>query len=435
MSSFSERHALKAAAGLDALESPLKPARLESLHQPQPRRPPALATILRLPSPSQTSNVEDWLASLDQDRQQHSKSDSHLTRISRFFQSTRILSELKSEMPKKPTSPDLPSESSPESRATCSLVGALGYRNRNLAHNNIHFRHMDETLPEHVQGLVDDMFKERQSPEPEFEDIRNDTNLSNLCDVNGSEIAVANYFKEHIFEDPDDYRRLKGLGRTEAFYPMRIEHVPSSYDPEISLPVSQPKPDILYGYSWEAFTSRQQRQFRTMNYTEYTANDEGLTYPFFVIEIKGDGFGPTAGSLWVATNQCIGGAVTCINMVEKLNRYIERLPMSTVSPVDTTVFSIAMNGSEARLLVSWKEGDGSGGIYYTQQIKGFLVYWPEHYLLFRRFIRNVLEWGRDRRRTQIGAFLDAVLEESQKKRKLTAMFQDAIERDSKRSSR
>jgi hypothetical protein len=277
------------------------------------------------------------------------------------------------------------------------------------------------------------MFKERQSPEPEVEDIRNDTNLSDLSVVNGAEPLVTSHFKKHIFEDPRDSRRLKGLGRTEAIYPMRKEHVPSSYDPEISLPVSQLKPDILYGYSWEAFTSTQQRQFMTMNDTEYTANSQGLIYPFLVIEFKGDGPGPTAGSLWVAENQCVGRAVTCINMAEKLNRYIERLPMSTVSPVDTTVFSIAMNGSEARLLVSWKEGDGSGGIYYTQQIEGFLVYRPKEYLLFRRFVRNVLEWGRDRRRAQIGAFLDAVLEESRKKRKLDAMSQDAIERDSKRS--
>ncbi|KIX92568.1 uncharacterized protein Z520_11744 [Fonsecaea multimorphosa CBS 102226] len=434
MSSFSESHAPKAAAGLDTLESPIMPARLESLHQPQPHRPPALATILHFPKPSQTSKVEDWLASLDEGRRQHSKSDSHLTRICRFFQPTRILSEL--EMPKKPTSPD-PSldpspETNPETRASCSLVGAPRYRERNLDHNNIQLRSMREKLPEHVQGLVDDMFKERQSPEPEAEDIRKDTNLTNLSDVTGTESLVTKYFKKNIFEDPTDSRRLEGLGMTEEPLPIHREHIPSSNDSEINLPVSQPKPDILYGYFWNDFTSGQQRQFKNMNDIEYTANSQGLIYPFFVIEIKGDGLGPTAGSLWVATNQCLGGAATCINMAEKLNRYIEQLSMSsTVSPVDTTVFSIAMNGSEARLLVSWKEDDGSGRIYYTQQIQGLLVYRPQDYLLLRLFVRNVLEWGRDRRRAQIGAVLDAAQEG--KKRKLDAMSQDAIEGDSKRS--
>ncbi|EXJ81416.1 hypothetical protein A1O3_07708 [Capronia epimyces CBS 606.96] len=432
MSSFSERHAPKAAAGLDALESPLKPARPDSLHQPQPRRQPALATILRLPTLSQTSNVEDWLTSLDQDRQQHSKSDSHLPRISRFFQSTRILSELESELPKEPTSPDLPSGTSMDSRATSPLVADPMYRERNLVFNNIHIHGIGKTLPEHVQRLVDDMFKERQSPEPEVEDIRNDTALNSLRGDDGSESAVTKYFKRDIFEDPQFSRRLKGLMMTEAVYPMRKEHVPSSYDPDISLPVSQPKPDILYGYLGEAFTSRQQRQFMTMNSTEYTANSQRLIYPFLLVELKGDGPGATAGSLWVATNQCLGGVATCINMAEKLNRYIEQLPVSTVSPVDTTVFSIAMNGIVASLLVSWKEGDGSGEVYNTQEIK-WLLFDPEGYLLFRRFVRNVLEWGRGRRRAQIGALLDAVQEESRKKRKLDAMSQDAIKRDSKRS--
>ncbi|OQV03272.1 hypothetical protein CLAIMM_08336 [Cladophialophora immunda] len=96
----------------------------------------------------------------------------------------------------------------------------------------------------------------------------------------------------------------------------------------------------------------------------------------------------------------------------KLNRHIDGLDVGTVQPVDTTVFSIAMNGSEARLFVSWKEGDGK---YYTQQIDGLLVYRPEHYLLLRRFVRNVIEWGKDNRLARIGAVLDAVLEGPRKR--------------------
>jgi hypothetical protein len=186
-------------------------------------------------------------------------------------------------------------------------------------------------------------------------------------------------------------------------------------------------PDILYGYVREGFTPKQQSQLDMMGYNEYTANNRGLTYPFFVVELKGDD-----GSLRVATNQCIGGAAACINMVEKLNRSIEPLPTSTVSPVETTVFSIVMNESEARLFVSWKEGDdgSGGGGYYTQQIEGLLVYKPNDYLLLRRFVRNVLEWGKDRRRRQIGAVLDATLQLPQKKRAFSAISQDAMSEDS-----
>jgi hypothetical protein len=168
--------------------------------------------------------------------------------------------------------------------------------------------------------------------------------------------------------------------------------------PKDDLAVSQPKPDIIYGHKMEAFTSTQRQQLRAINQKEWTANEDALIYPFFVIELKGQ-----AGNLWVAENQCVGGAAACVNMVEKLNQSIVGLP--TVSPVDTTVFGIAMNGSEARLFVSWKEDEK----YYMQQIKALLVQEPEQYLLLRRFVRNVLEWGIVCRRAQIGDVLDALL--------------------------
>jgi hypothetical protein len=66
--------------------------------------------------------------------------------------------------------------------------------------------------------------------------------------------------------------------------------------------VSIPMPDLLYGYNrLGAFT-------RSMG-MEMVANSNGLVYPFFVIEFKADG--PSgSGSLWVATNQCLGGSTS-----------------------------------------------------------------------------------------------------------------------------
>jgi hypothetical protein len=268
--------------------------------------------------------------------------------------------------------------------------------------------------------------KGRQSPEPTVEDIKEDTDLELLTFDNGDELQVTKNFKSHIFEDPQKSERLQGLGYTEQFYSIYREHVPDN--PATALSVSQPRPDILYGYIWEAFTSIQQSQLTNMNNTEYTANSLELIYPFLVIELKGDGLGPTAGSLWVATNQCLGGAAACVTMVVKLNQSIEGL--STVSPVDTTVFSIAMNGTEVRLFASWKEPGG----FYTQQIGEFLVSRPQEFIQFRRFVRNILEWGKDHRRPQIAAALDALREESQRKKAAVdaADSQDTVLRRSKR---
>ena len=48
------------------------------------------------------------------------------------------------------------------------------------------------------------------------------------------------------------------------------------------------------------------------------ANTQGLVYPFFVIEFKADGPGGS-GSMWVATNQCLGGSASCVKIAERLN--------------------------------------------------------------------------------------------------------------------
>jgi hypothetical protein len=306
------------------------------------------------------------------------------------------------------------------SQATSSLVGLPLYRQLNLAFAGIHLRQRREKLPTHIESLVEDMLsKGRQSPEPAVEDIGEDSDVDD-----GDENTVTQYFERHIFENPKGSRRLQGLGATKQFYLIRQEHVPSANDPTITvrLPVSRPKPDLLYGYDWKAFTLAQQ-QFMAMDATEHTANSGGLIYPFLVVELKGH-----AGSLWMATNQCLGSAAACVNMVVKLNQSIEAL--ATVSPVDTTVFSIAMNGTEVRLFASWREF----GEFYTQQIGEFLVSRPQEFIQFRRFVRNVLEWGKDYRRPQIAAALDALREESQRKKAAvdTADSQDTILRRSKR---
>ncbi|KFZ08501.1 hypothetical protein V502_09315 [Pseudogymnoascus sp. VKM F-4520 (FW-2644)] len=96
---------------------------------------------------------------------------------------------------------------------------------------------------------------------------------------------------------------------------------------ESELRVSIPVPDILYGYNLlGAFTSGERAQINSMESSVFGNNDD-LLFPFLAIEQTGDG--PVSrGSLWVATNQCLGASA-----------------------------STAMNGSEARLYVTWKHDE------------------------------------------------------------------------------
>ncbi|OAP54691.1 hypothetical protein AYL99_11139 [Fonsecaea erecta] len=314
-------------------------------------------------------------------------------------------------MPYRTPSPEMISGASPASGATSSLVAIPGYREVNLATHGIHLRSMDETLPRHVKRLVSDMFKRRQSLEPDMKDTEGRRTLTDLTERNSAESQVAKELKRLIFQNSETEERVKGLCQTVEGYLMRKEHLPTSSQPDFDNRLSQPKPDILYSYVFEAFTLNQQKQLNKMAQSEFTANNQRSIYPFFVVEFKGNA-GLTTGSLWVGTNQCLGATAACIKMVEKLNKYVEGLDTSTLQPVDTTVFSIAMSGSEARLFVSWKEGDGQ---YITQQIEGLAVCRPDHYVRLHRFVRNVIDWGTGSRLAQIGAVLDYIQEEPQKR--------------------
>jgi hypothetical protein len=143
---------------------------------------------------------------------------------------------------------------------------------------------------------------------------------------------------------------------------------------------------------------------------EMVANNQDLIYPFFVIEFKADGPGGS-GSLWVATNQCLGGSASCVNIAERLNRQLRQCNNDRLQPIDSTAFSIAMSGTEARLYISWKHDELN---YYTQKVDSFLLQSPEHYLRFRKYVWNIFDWGKDKRLKEIRDSLDSLLEENRK---------------------
>jgi hypothetical protein len=171
------------------------------------------------------------------------------------------------------------------------------------------------------------------------------------------------------------------------------------------LKVSGPIPDMLYGYNHiAAFTGAQRSQLSALGNT-MVANNQNLVCPFFVVEFKGD------GALWVATNQCLGGSASCVNIAEHLNRQLRHCKASEIQPINSAAFSIAMNGTEARLYVSWNHNDLD---YYMGRVKSFLLQEPEHYIEFRKYVRNIIDWGKDKRLNEIRASLDRLLEEGRK---------------------
>ncbi|PVH69860.1 hypothetical protein DL98DRAFT_661451 [Cadophora sp. DSE1049] len=282
-----------------------------------------------------------------------------------------------------------------------SLVEDPYYRRNNLTENNIYLRPDYEEFPKDIAGLISRVRRDRDSPGPSSDQLRQDTDLYDLR-MGSAEPAVENYFKANIFPNPKSSDSLKRIDKN----PMAKRTVP---DVGSKLKVSTPYPDMLYGYNSLGAFPQQQAQLRTMA-NEMVANTQDLIYPFFVIEFKADGPGES-GSLWVATNQCLGGSASCVNITETLNRRLRQCKSKKIQPIDSATFSIAMSGTEARLYVSWKHTELD---YYMKHVDSFLLQKPRDHIEFRKHALNIIDWGKDERLNTIRDSLDSLLEESRK---------------------
>ncbi|KAF2456097.1 hypothetical protein BDY21DRAFT_347885 [Lineolata rhizophorae] len=381
----------------------------------------------RFRSDSVDSFVYEWLESVGSDRNTHCRSDSCLNQLA-SEPVPRQLAKSAPQMqytrdadgfavPPKPVSTgsqsreDINSASvalsdvftSGSSRAPGrSLVEDPAYRARNLVANNIYMRRPRDPMPEHITGLVNHIRQGRNSPEPSPDEVMQDGQLHDLS-MGAGESDIETYFFAHIFPHFKTFDSLKRSDRQ----PLARNVVPNA---DSNLKVSIPLPDALYGYNDHDAFPQQQAQLISMG-TDMLANSWNLAYPFFVIEFKGDG--PSgSGSLWVATNQCLGGAASCVNIAERLNHRLGQCKSDKVRLINSAAFSIAMRGTEARLYISWKHDELR---YYTANVESFLLQRPNDYLEFRKYVLNIIDWGKGERLNKIRFSLDTLLEESRKR--------------------
>ncbi|KFH41756.1 hypothetical protein ACRE_075200 [Hapsidospora chrysogenum ATCC 11550] len=446
-------------------EAPIKKARLTN-HQTREVEPAEQAPVLQHPKPkppyasfledfvdpvhqgradSSGSLVLGWLESVGSDRETRCRSDSHLdpseSPIPR--QLARSAPEMSQTLdadgfavPLTPasagsrdnvsvaqsssvTGSDTPSSARSTSR---SLVEDPNYRIMNLAANNVHLRSSRTQLPDSVADLVGHMRRDRNSPGPSHDQVLQDMSLEAL-QMGATEADVGRYFQTNVFPAPGPEDTLQCSLRQ----PMVGHAVPSTAGS--SHKISTPVPDMFYGYNWAQTFPQQQAQLASMG-TGGLGNNQQLAYPFFVIELKGEG--PSGGSkLWVATNQCLGASASCINIAERLRRSLAECQSDEIREIDTATFSIAMSGTEARLYVSWKHDALN---YYMKNVKSFLLQDPDHYIEFRKYVRNIIDWGKGGRLEAICESLDILLEENRKRASAAAKARTPPDADAASSS-
>ena len=370
-----------------------------------PRSPNCFQTS---PCERSTSYVSKWLESVgenaDSTPQMDQTQDADGFTVPQTPASIRSRSRSRTEVDgASVAASDISGAGSGSSRASRrGLVENATYRDINLAANHIYICHPCDPLPEDISGLVDLICRDRDSPGLSPGDITRDRALHDLF-LGAAESEVEKYFSTHIFPNPESTDALKRTDRQ----PMAKRTVPIAAS---QYKVSNPVPDMLYGYDRHYAFPQQQGQLISMG-TEVVANSQNLLYPFFVIEFKGDG--PSGGgNLWAATNQCLGGAASCVHMVERLNLQLEQCTSGKASPIKSVAFSIAMSGTEARLFVSWKHDKLR---YYMASIKSFLLQPPDHLREFSKYVLNIIDWGGGKRLDDIRSSLDTLREESRRR--------------------
>ncbi|KUI64125.1 hypothetical protein VM1G_10912 [Cytospora mali] len=68
--------------------------------------------------------------------------------------------------------------------------------------------------------------------------------------------------------------------------------------------------------------------------------------------------------------------------------------------------------TQARLYISWKHDELQ---YYMANVESFLLHRPDHYLEFRKYVRNIIGWGKDKRLSEIRSSLDTLLKASRER--------------------
>ncbi|KFH47454.1 hypothetical protein ACRE_016210 [Hapsidospora chrysogenum ATCC 11550] len=412
---------------LDAQQSGDEDEKAEQAEQPHSPKDPDASLLKDFVDPAHQGPgplslytfVSEWLESVGLDREKQCRSDSHL-RGSNNDPFSRRLTRSAPEMayrrdtdgfamPQAPAStPSRVPRATEVSAHSIASVRDPAYRHDNLAHNGIYIRNALAQLPNYISGHVNELPEERDSPGPSSDQV--DTyrqgveQLAEGC----TEAEVQRFFETLVFPSWSDtsYGRLTGLRSTQSSL-MSSHLVPNN--PATPFMVSDPKPDLLYGYSSDpsdgAFTSPQFVALASLdpqNPTFTKATAQGLRFPFLAVEFKAAG--GTHGDLWVATNQCAGASSACLNAIHQLNNCLR--DHQNVQPVDNLSYSIAMDNNTAQLYVAWMEYDTN---YYLQRVGSFLMSDPEHFRRFRKHVRNILDWGKGTRLTQIRDALDSTL--------------------------
>lgn len=290
------------------------------------------------------------------------------------------------------------SSSKSNSNSNSSKTAPTGQEVRHqLLIDGIRLRDRLFTLPPHQAQLARDMAINRDSPETKYEDNRQHAlfQTKGAAETN----VLKHYHKLDVLPDvgvEDDRLRCDD----DTFF--KTEILPSTAK-------ARTRPDLAYGYDTlgeEATLGRLRNEgFST------EANANRLHLPFLIVEAKGDA--PLSEPMYIATNQTLLNSAACVFLIERLRQRLLACDGSedAAAALDETVFSIAMNGRDAQLYMTWREG----GIYHSWPVESWSLARPRDTTDFRRHIRNICAWGTGKRKENIDEVIRKITQDFAKK--------------------
>ncbi|KAK4444011.1 hypothetical protein QBC34DRAFT_335858, partial [Podospora aff. communis PSN243] len=268
--------------------------------------------------------------------------------------------------------------------------------------NKIRFRHPSDPIPSDVATCVHQLAHNKRgwTLDQYILAVHELDALGLQC----YESQVAGFFRKHIFGE------CEALGlKASVGLPMARHLLPRL--PTAVFPVSQPRPDLVYGYATgPVFTSAQLLALQGLHeqISFYAEGCLDILFPFLTVDFKAAG--GTGGDLWTAANQCAGASAACVQAVDQLNTVLGEVGCRR--RVLNLCYSLAVDNHLAQLYASWR--DENDKTVYIQRVDSFLLSNPENFARLHQRVLAILAWGRGARLHNIRWGLDLIIETRQK---------------------
>ena len=301
----------------------------------------------------------------------------------------------------------------PISSKTILVSQIKKYRSHILARHKVIFGGVLDPLPLHLAATVDEFVSRPLNL------TMDDTTASAICvmlvqlEEDGEAESSGEILDMKILPPRPTtgtlLKRVQQMPFTNATLPRAT--IPDGLDVRIQR-ICQPKPDVAYGYKFEAFTPAQRitqgATVRGVNLSKYSRPAKDLYWPFFVVEFKAPA---TGGNMYVAENQCAGGGTACLMASKTLQSLASEID-EPLALTESVAYSIAIDGVVAYLHIHWY--DTKEQTYCLQRIRRYNLDLPKDIQNLQMHTRNIVDWGLGSRLEKIKAALDVIQAEEAK---------------------